>query len=453
MRPWRRFVCRLLIVLTAVIATDVALCYVLEPYAGSTELMWSEYRKADTIDTVFVGSSATGYGIAPDVFDAALGTHSFNMGTPGQTIHDSVTSLKQAKRDHDISRAVICVGYETILEYPYINSSVIYTQAKCVDEPVPQVFSDVVDLVGYPYYFSKIYSLSCAFPWAYNHVDLTPDAISANIDRRLNQDTLQAAAAYAEASNDEGWDYWGQGYDGYTTLMGTSFAHGFRFSSHPADSPLIQETLTDFDALCAYCQEAGIKLYVVGAAYVPSALIEYGQSYQQGMAQVQKIAEDHGATFFDLNMLHRELFEQDRSLYFNQVHLNRAGAERASATIAEVISRAEEGEDITNLSFPYTAEGCEDWLASLDYVDAVDYASMLDGTRVLVEAQATTGPKTVVEYRLERQEGENGAWELIRDWEANPVFEFQGTPDTRVRLQARARGTQTDTREVTGPII
>jgi hypothetical protein len=78
---------------------------------------------------------------------------------------------------------------------------------------------------------------------------------------------------------------------------------------------------------------------------------------------------------------------------------------------------------------------------------------MLDGTRVLVEAQATTGPKTVVEYRLERQEGENGAWELIRDWEANPVFEFQGTPDTRVRLQARARGTQTDTREVTGPII
>jgi hypothetical protein len=235
--------------------------------------------------------------------------------------------------------------------------------------------------------------------------------------------------------------------------MGTSFAHGFRFSSHPADSPLIQETLTDLEALCAYCQEAGIELYVVGAAYVPSALVEYGQSYREGMTRVQEIAEAHGATFFDLNMLHGDVFEQDRSLYFNQVHLNRTGAERASEAIAKVMALAEEGTDIDNLSYPYTDEGWQAWEASLTYVDAVDYASMLDGTRVLVEAHATTGPDTVVEYRLERQETEDGAWELVRDWGQDPVFEFQGTPATRVRLQARATDTQTDTREVTGPII
>ena len=442
-RPWRRFFAALAITLLAVVAADVALCLLLEPYAGSTELMWSEYRAAADadIDTVFVGSSATGYGLSPQTFDETLGSTSFNMGTPGQALHESLVSVKSASADHDLDRVVIVVGLETILEFPYINSSVVYTQAKCAGEGPLEAASDILNLVTYDYYFSRLYSLSCAFPWTYDHVELTWDAIGKNVERRIKyKDVTEAARLYAEASGDEGWGYWGQGYDGYTTVYPTEHVHGTRFTSHHREDPVIDDTLRALDELCTWCEEAGIRLYVVGAPYIPSAILEYGDAYWTGMAKIQETAERHGACYFDLNMCRRDVYDPARSEFYNQVHLNHEGAEKAGRVVASLIGRVEHGEDISDVWHPHTAEGYAAWLAELAHVDSVDYDSAVDGDSAVVDAHARTGSATEALFRFEVADETGTQWRCVRDWDTDPhlTMPMEGKGDCQIRISARA---------------
>ena len=449
----RRLLLAVLTTLLLVVVADVALSLALEPYAGSTELMWSEYRKADDIDTVLVGPSTTGYGISPQTLDAALGSHSFNMATPGQALRDSLVSIQCAKRDHDVSRAITCIGYETILEFPYINSSVVYTQAKCAGEPVHEALADVFDLVTYDYYFGRIYSLSAAFPWTYDHVELTGEAVARNVWRRLNLDTLEAAGDYARTSNDEGWSYWGQGYDGYEVDYPASHEHGTIFSSH-RDAPIIDATTRALTELCQWCSDNGVDLYVIGAPYVPSVILEYGDAYWQGMAAIQDIAESHGAHYVDLNMCTREVFDPSLSHFFNQVHLNHRGAEAAGTAIGSLVARIEAGDDISPLWHPHTEQGFAAWLEELDYVDSLDYATATEGDTTIVEAYARTGPSTPVAYRFELQDAD-GSWREIRAWDADPriLLDAAEVAGRRIRISAHATtGGQDQDRMVEGPL-
>lgn len=437
------------------IVVDVALCFALEPYAGQTELMWSEYRNATDIDTILVGSSVTAYGLSPMVLDAKLGSRSFNMGTPGQSAHDALASVKCAREEHDIQRAIICVGYETILEYPFINSSVVYTQAKCLGESPVQIASDISNLLFYDYYFKHMYSLSCLFPWTYDHVEPSLDAALANIRRRMSLDTLDAAVDYAQDSGDAGWHYYGQGYGGYEIEYSPTREHSVPFASHPG-GPVIGETMDALRELFAYCSAEGIKLYVIGAPYLPSVVLEYGDAYWQGMAEVQQMAQDANAVFFDLNMAHRSLYDPNLSHFFNQVHLNHHGAEVATSCVADLIKSIERGENVSELFYPYTEEGWKSYQESLPRVDSVEYTLSSDKGSTIIEAHAVVGSDIPVSYCLEAYDEPAGTWKLVRDWGSDNVFNItpESGPISRIRISARAtNGKQDVMRSVEGTAI
>ena len=438
-----------LLVLLALL--DVGLCLVFQPYGSQSELVWTEYRQTKNIDTVFVGTSAAANGLNPQAFNDAIGAHAYNMSCPGQPFHESLTAIKTAAKDHDLKRVVMLVGYDTMAIDPLFGHGLAYIQAKCSSEPLPQAAADMADLFTYDYYFKRNYSVLGFFPWAYSHMHLSPSNVYDNIYNRLHYDVFESGRRFTE-KNDPNWEYRGLGYGSYNNTMSPSRTHSDLPSTE--DREFSEQNVLALRRLCAYCRERGIKLYVLGTPYSPYEIAAYGPTYATGMKSLQELVESEGGSYFDLNMLHRDVYDPMLSYFCDSEHLNHTGATQTSAVVAQMVARVEAGEDISDLLFAYTPEGQRAWLESLDFVDAVDYSWEASGGVAHIEATAVTGSSTPVEYRMEAL-GDAGEWTESRGWDASPTFELpsNGSGERKIRIYARAtNGRQDKDRRVEGTL-
>ena len=424
----------------AVIFVDVLLCLALEPYGAHSELVWHDYRQTEHIDTVFLGSSYAAYDIDPRAFDKTLGASSYNFGSPGQTLDNTLAALETAAADHDLARAVLCIGYESMTGEPYINSAIAFTQSKCLGESPVQTLADAGRLVCNEQFFGKKDSLYCAFPWIYNHVTYTPEIVRANIQNRLDGNIYEASKL--EAGN---WQYDSQGFGGMRATMEAQNTHDQQFGAYK-DVPFCEANVRSLRQICAFCQQRGIPLYVVGALYTPSAVRFYGDDYVKGMSQVQAIAHDAGATYFDLNLLHRNVLDPDLSFFFDPLHVNYEGAVEVGNTIATLIQSVEAGESIDELFYDYSDAGWQTYLDSLEFVDSIDYELAATDRGLLVTAIARTGGKTSVEYQFEQYDPARESWETVRSYSPSPEFlcELSKPGSVKIRISARSTNGKQD---------
>lgn len=446
------------VTLLVVFVVDVLVSLALVPYVGMAELVWREYRanEAETFDTVLVGSSVVGYGISPMALDEELGSSSFNMGTPGQTLRDSLTSIRCAVADHDVSRVILGIGYETLLESPSINSSVSYTLSKCIGEAPWEAASDWASLLTYDPFFTSAYSLNAIFPFAYDHVELTVPSIADNISRRANMSVMDAAYAYSEASGGENWHYRGKGYSSYELLYPDIFPHGTWHASHPSTEAVVTENLDAIATICSWCKEHGVSLYVVSAPYMPTALVEYGDRWVEAMNSVSKIVESEGGHYLDLNVVKRERLNLLPTHFTNAVHLNHDGAALTSSFIGTLVRDIENGVDVSDNFLPLTVQGWRECRASIPFVDTIDYTTRTENGRVTLEASPITG-NTDVRYRFEiKTSPDEDLWDILQDYSPDPTYSFvceDGTHEIIIRVSAYATGEYEDlVRRVDGNI-
>ena len=424
-----------LVAIAAVILIDALLCLALEPYGAHSELVWHDYRQAKHVDTVFLGSSYAAYDIDPRAFDKVLGSSSYNFGSPGQTLDNTLAALETAAADHDLARAVLCIGYESMAGEPYINSALAFTQSKCLGESPLEAVADVGRLVCNEQFFGKKDSLYCAFPWIYNHVTYTPEVVRANVQNRLNGNIYEASKL--EAGN---WQYDAQGFGGMRATMEPQNTHDQQFGAYK-DVPFCEANVRSLQQICAFCQRRGIPLYVVGALYTPSAVRFYGNDYVKGMTQVQTIARDAGATYFDLNLLHRDVMDPGLSFFFDPLHVNNEGAVEVGSTIATLIQRIEAGEPVDELFYDYSDAGWQVYLDSVEFVDSIDYEHAVTNEGILVTAVAQTGSKTPIEYQFERYDPSRDTWTIVRAYEKDPEFLYTRDDADSVRIRISAHAT------------
>ncbi len=458
-RPYGHRLAALLGIVACLVAVDVLLCFVLEPYGAHTEIVWSEYRKAEELDTIFIGSSTTAYCLDPDVFDdelnsAGLPSRSFNLSTPGQTLDNTLMSLETAYADHEVRRAVICLGYESMTTEPFINSAIAVTQAKSMHEGPLQVLSNVGRLVFFNEFFSKEYSLTCAFPWTYNHVEYTVDDILDNVHNRLSYDVIEAGEHYAERVKDSDWLYRSRGFGGVHYTLPSSIGHT-EIAANNKGTVFSEQNIASLKEICAFCQDHDIELYVVGSPYTFAMVYTYGEDYLEGMRYVQQLVEDAGGHYFDLNMIHRDVLDLRIADFCDRTHVSNDGAPRATATIAQVIGSIEKGEDVQGLFYSYTDGGWHAYCDAVTYVDAVDYTEERADSQTTLTAYSYTGNTTPVEYKLELLDPTTNTWETRQDWSTSPIFTLPHAWQqvTKVRIYARStNGSQDVTRSVEGAI-
>ena len=432
---------------------DVLLCFALQPYGEHTELMWREYRQTPEIDTILVGTSTTAYGLKPQVLDENLGSRSFNMSTPGQIIDNVLATVETACADHQIKRVFMCVGYETLLEDPYINLSTVFTQAKIQGEPPAQALSDIGRLLGYRYFFERHESLTGLFPWAYDHVPLSPSNVADNIKNRMECDVFEAGERWCARYSPK-WSYEGQGYGGYHIGLKAEAKHGDIVGHYGADKPVSPYSLDAFKSMCAFCKQQGVRLYVLGALYTPSAVEAYESHYIERMQALKEIVEAQGGTYLDLNMLHRSELDPAVDFFWDHVHLTDKGAIETSKAVSRLVKRIEAGEDVSGLFYSYDQADWDAYRASIDFVDSLDYTHEVTQEGARIEAQARTGTQTPVAYQLEVKD-DSGQWRVAQAFGSASEFTLprDGRDATTIRITARAtNGHQDQDRSVVGTV-
>jgi hypothetical protein len=458
-----------LVTLLVVVAVDVLVSYALVPYVGIAELMWREYRaaEAETLDTVLVGSSVTAYGISPMKLDEALGSSSFDMGTPGQSLKDSLTAIRTAVEEHGVTRAILGIGYETLIEEPSINSSVSFTLGKCIGETPLQAAGDWASLLTYPSFFDSTYSLGALFPFAYDHVELTPSSIADNLDRRLNMSVMDAAYAYSEASGGEMWHYRGQGHSSYELYYPWFSTHGAHHSSHPRGTKVVDVNIQAIDDLSAWCEGHGVTLYVFSAPYMPTAFVEYGDEWVDGMCRVRDAVEAHGGRFLEFNLIRRQRLDLLPTHFVNAVHINHDGAQLLGTFLGNTIKDVEKGADVSDWFYPLTRDGWRECLETAAFVDTIDYEEELQDDHVLITAKPVTGDTKVrYRFRMKAADGDTyedmvaaavtEGWETLRDYSPDPTYALpydDGSELVAIEIDAYAEGEHEDiVRTIVGPV-
>lgn len=439
-------------IIVLLIPVNVGLCLALQPYGSQSELVWSEYRATPNIDTLFVGTSLCQHGLNPAAFDEELGSHSFNMSIPNLSFRECLIAIKTAADERDLKRVIAFVGFDTMTPEPSFESAVTFTQAKCVGEPLPQAAKDMFDLFTYDYYFKRTGSVVGLFPWSFSNVGMSPSAVKTNVYNRLNRSVVEAARHSPILGKT--WEYHGRGFGAYDDVLTPNTKH---VDKNGESQTFLPENVEGIRQVCTYCQEQGIELYVVGAPFLPSAVVEHGDSYPREMQKLQELVTQNGAHYFDLNMVSHDIYEPQLAYYHDDMqHLNYDGSIVVSKAIARLIARIEADENIDELFFDYSEEGQRAWLDSLDHVDSVDFSWETRDGKARIEAKAVTSPSVPVEYRMQAFDASSGKWMEVHSWGADSFFELEGdgTGWRRVRIYARAtNGRQDKDRRVEGTLV
>ena len=394
---------RIAAVLALLVAIDVALCYVLEPYGAAAEVTWYDYRNSadEDIDTLVVGTSYAQRGLAPHAIDEALGSNSFSLATPAQALYDSVEATRTAIADHHVQRVILGLGANSLTELPWFNAQITFWQAASAGQPLSTWLHYLGNMVLDEDNVGSARSLLWVFPWNFSNVGHNPAHIADNVRRRLTC----ANPLEASASTNPDWRYVGRGHGTYDDVYDQTGL------STPEvvlddDAPLLDSALARIAELCELCAQNDVELYVVNVArpaYVTLAHQgEEAQEFVASMTYLRDFVSERGATYLDFNLARPEFYRPARDEFSDESHLNSAGSERFCHALGEVIAALERGgadAQAARKKF-YAYEDWDELLESFEPIEICYADTTWARNELVVEAHSIARPDVEVEYEF-----------------------------------------------------
>lgn len=441
---WRKALA-LLVVLVALLAVDVALTLALEPYGSNSDSVWHEYRQAtaagEQFETLVIGSSVAQDSLQPGPIDETLGTTSFCLASPGQSLKSSYKALEVALDEHPVRRVILGTSYTQLAEEPWANSNMAFMQALVAGRPLPEQIMRYSSLLLDRDYLGNVSSIAFLMPFTLSHVDYTPSAIMGNVRNRLEC----ATPLEAQARIDNTWHPLGHGYANYDGQVNPeTFDANYLGINHLdflglGGKGLNASELEGLEDICVLCEERGVELVVFAAPHPRFEVLSIADAYPEDMAKVQEMVTSHGGTFLDFNLAHVDLYDSWESDFIDATHLNQAGAARLTPIFADLVRRVESGEDVSGHFFGY--DQWEEFLSSLDGIYLAYFEEEQTAEGLTLEAKVCAGKDIQVEYRFEMQEADE-SWTVLRDWSSDPtlILADGGYRNANVRLLARRAG-------------
>lgn len=418
--------------LALVFGLNAAATYAFEPYGSKSELMWSDYRSQDFIDAIFVGDSVSVHAFDPHVVDAELGTSSFNMSTPGQTVEESFMALQKACADHEVKTVTYGLEFCNIQGDEFPDPGRAFIRNKNAGDPVAQLKDTFFCLSNERCYKEKN-SLNWMFPWVSNHVKWNASDVVENIRMRSEGLTVRQAAEV----NQRGWTYYGKGYGNIETRLNFNEGEDKTYADVYKWETFDAEKLQTLAQMCDYCIERGIDFYVVIPPVPVFSVLSCGNNYFDLSRQVEKLVCEHGGECYDLNLAKPELLDSSNGIYYaDYQHLNACGGATVSLAYSKLIKACESGKDVQSLFYSQT-----EYEQAHRYVDLVKLKATTEDGFVMLDAKAYAGEGTSVEYQFCVKDVAD-TWQVVRDWSDDSSFEMpvDGHGMCEVRVNARKVG-------------
>lgn len=428
---------KILAIVAFAACVNACFTFAIEPYGSKSQVMWTDYRRQENLDMVFVGTSLAERAFDPAVIDAQLGTNSYNMATPGQWIEESYLALQTAVKDHRPKTIVFGFEYCDVQGDSFPDPGRAFLRYKSEGD-FPERLKDIAYCLSNERCYTEKSSINWLFSWLSNHVKMNPSAIINNIRMKLDGTTVYEAAA----ANERGWTYFGKGYGNYTTKFkygeGSQKVYSDAYGKRDFDG----SKLGTLVKMCDFCRRHDIEFLVVAPPVAVFNVLEYGNKYFAQSEQLRELVEQHGGEYYDLNLARPELLDVTNTGYFaDYQHLNATGGEAVSKAFVQLMKAREAGVSVDALFYEQ-----EEYLQSKSYIDFVLLETEPEVGSVLLKAQALAGPGIRPEYQVCLLDESGEAWTEIRGWSQDSQYVFAPEkPGTyMIRVNAREVGSEAE---------
>lgn len=329
------------------ILINSALSFVLRPYSGSGSEMWKGFENKAKIDVIFTGSSLCLCDIDPSAADKVTGLSSYNMGTNMQSIQSSFFAIRKAREEKNIKTAVLLIDPDTLEMERTDNQRAeqcFYRNYSDTRPFITRIKTDLEFVTG-PQFIKKSGSLSYFFPWTYDRTS----GIGTNIREKLNGTILDDT----NHRDENGFNGSDEALSDDTKLKDFNTAKGSDGSSGSLHvlSPN-EENLKTLGDIASYCNDNGIKLYVITPA-VRTAFSYYDpESYMETVDTIRSALNKYGIGYYNFTLIKEEYFDlYDISYYRDNTHFNSSGATTFSTLLGEFMVKCDSGEDVSYMFY------------------------------------------------------------------------------------------------------
>ena len=428
------------VIIVAMIALGIAAgTFALAPYGSKSEVIWSEFRQTDDIDTICLGSSLAAHAYDPAAIDPICGTASFNMSTPWQETAESYLGLKEAMEHHDIKRVIYGVDYSAFIGEPNLYPARVFENEKWKGDPFTERFSDLAYMLDNNDWLFDERSINWLFPWTEQQASGGGSGILRNMKMRVDGTTLIEAAEI----NEEDWHYYGRGYGNedlvidYNDSAEQDFAKVAQFSGRPFSEKKLQG-LADMVELC---EANGIEFIAFAPALPDFSLISLDDYYENISTQIREVVEAHGGAFYDFNVANPSFYQAQEDHFEDYQHYNAAGGSAFSAAFAKLLMAREQGENVSGWFTTF-----DERLAGIDHISAVRLFPQHhhggkpgEKPKAHIVAVCFAGSNVDVEYRFLAKAANEDEFKLVRDWSSEAEFDFAPEHGGRYTMRVEVR--------------
>ncbi len=323
------------LVIVGFLFLNAVLCVAMLPCPGPSELMWDELKKEEELDIVYVGSSLCQRSFNPYIIDEIMGTKSFNMGTPSQSLSSSLIAIKAAIEDHQAKQIVLTLGYFSLYDEGVPQAEFAFLKAKN-----DNIGKTIFQFSASEENFENARSVSAFFPWTISHVAFRPQAILENIKDKINGKT----ALEDVMVNNEYRHYIGKGYGELWGII--DYDNITDFSKNKYSGEINEERIQELREICVYCKRQNVDLIVITTPYPDFDILESGEDYFETHALVKNVLNEQGVEYYNYSLIKDEFFDAKEDYFFDFEHLNAAGGDAFSRSFCEFIRRRNSGEDM-----------------------------------------------------------------------------------------------------------
>ena len=425
---------RAAIAVVIIVLLNVLVSYALTPSASKNAVVWEDYKKAENVDTLFLGSSLTYHAADPNTYDEITDSNTLTLASADQSPEESLQAIKTAIADHPIKRVVYGVSFSELRLATPANPGSVFMRSRANAVPIGETSSSILEILFRYGGATGANSINGIFPWIEAYAGPAPSGIAENIRQKQSPGSVYEKTHAIEPV----WEYRGKGYGAYSGVMNYDTEVGLYFSDthdNDVDTPFDEVHMRALADLCDYCGEHGIELVVVSLPYPEFTIMAAGEGFYTQDDTVRQLVEAHGASFYDFNLASDDLLVMQPEFFYDYAHLNGAGAQAFTAALAKVVQMKEADEDPTSLFLTP-----EEHVQSLSHAfSAVLADASVEGDSIAVTARAFAGNEVDVEYQLNMKPSGSDSWSYEGEWvDSN---EFTMTPEQHcnytIRVSAR----------------
>lgn len=371
------------------VCTNALLCFLIEPYMGSSEEMWQGFAKiaggadsfhsdhnvesadiaipdaandsgnmsvnsaasgrssgrnpattvtsasetaaAGPLDTIIVGTSMGLSGIDPEVLDASLGSRSFNMCTNMQSLSASLAAIQTAQEyaPDGLRRVILVLDHEILMDDGSGNfrADASFWHGKGTVETLPRRLTDGIRFMTSPDYIGEPASLLYPFPWIYNR--------SLDIARNLSEKRTHTFEDPEGHRTAQGFEPSDEVIDQNIYLVDPDEADAWDEQNPDLIRPFISDdSRRKLTLLAMWCEERSIELDAMIIPFPNWLNIYQKDAYLAVDDELRELFASCGASFSDYNLIPREAIGLTSTDFKDVGHMNTHGAEQFTSYLA-----------------------------------------------------------------------------------------------------------------------